>query len=558
MDKHAFALNSFSVKALAWQAAMVILLGTCASYQGALAPSHGPTGINTGAQLGVSYAMFADVHVMMAIGFGFLYTLLRRYAWSGVSINYVLCAFCLQWGLLCLGFWRNVRARYTGALPPDAFPAIPINLEGMINADYTVATVLISFGAVLGRLSPTQALWLAFFEVACSTANVVVCEHLGVADVGGSMVIHVFGAAFGLAFAAVLGDRALQGQGNGERALGTSRHNGTFAMIGTLFLFCFWPSFNGALLANDAQARAAMNTTLSICASVATAFALSKAIHGGRVFDMEHIQNATLAGGVAIGACCDMLLNPGAAAAVGAVAGVVSTYGFSYATPALKRAGLTDTCGIFNLHFLPGVLGGVASAIAAAGMAPSAGGWSAAAIKANFHGRGERSALVQGGFQMAMVVISAAWGAGAGAAVAWGVRGHSVVEPMADSFYEDAGLWNVPADAGEEAPELESAVALKLAQDRKRLGESCARARVKVWALRSRSFSAYPLLFLSPPSPPTQLPAHCPRAPSGGHLQGRGRCHWARDQRAQGPGAGAGAAGDAGGAAGEGGGAKRQ
>ena len=184
---------------------------------------------------------------------------------------------------------------------------------------------------------------------------------------------------------------------------------------------------------------------------------------------MEHIQNATLAGGVAIGACCDMLLNPGAAAATGAFAGILSTYGFSYASPALKRAGLTDTCGIFNLHFMPGVMGGVASAIAAAVVDP-AYGWPAAAIAANFHGRGERSALVQGGFQMAMTVISAAWGAGTGALVALAVRDHSVHEPIVNNFYEDAGLWNVPHDMGEEAPELENAVALKLAQQKKSLG----------------------------------------------------------------------------------------
>ena len=297
-SKGIFTPNSFSVKALLWQAAMIVLLATCATYQGALAPSAAPP---AAALLGVRYAMFMDTHVMMSMGFGFLYTLLRRYAWSGVSINLVLCAFVLQWGFLTLGFWERVHARYVGALSAPDFPAIPLTLESMITADYTVATVLISFGAVLGRVSPTQALVMAFFETIFCTANVVVAAHLGVADAGGSMLIHTFGASFGLAFAYVFGDRALAGQGNGEAALGTSRHNGTFAMIGTLLLFCFWPSFNGALLANDAQARAAINTTLSICASVATSFAASRAIHGGRYFDMEHVQNAVLAGGVVRG-----------------------------------------------------------------------------------------------------------------------------------------------------------------------------------------------------------------------------------------------------------------
>jgi ammonium transporter Rh len=303
---------------------------------------------------------------------------------------------------------------------------------------------------------------------------VVILTHLGVADAGGSMVIHVFGASFGLAFAYVFGDKAagsavLPPLGNGEKQLGTSRHNGTFAMIGTLFLFCFWPSFNGALLKGDAQQRAAINTTLAICASVATAFAASRAIFGGKHFDMEHIQNATLAGGVAIGAACDMLLNPGAALATGFFAGLLSVYGFSFATPALKRMGLTDTCGIFNLHFMPGLLGGVASAIAAAVVDP-AYGWPTSAIATHFPGRGSRSALVQGGFQMAMTVISLAWGAAAGALVAFAVRDTPAAEPMRDDFYEDGGSWNVPMDAGEEHAELENSVALMLASEKRRLG----------------------------------------------------------------------------------------
>ena len=119
------------------------------------------------------------------------------------------------------------------------------------------------------------------------------------------MIIHTFGAAFGLALAWAISDKANQGEmvkiGNGEDALGTSRHNGTFAMIGTIFLFCFWPSFNAALLDGASAGRTVVNTSLSIAASVTMSFALSKAIHSGRYLDMEHIHNATLPGGVAIG-----------------------------------------------------------------------------------------------------------------------------------------------------------------------------------------------------------------------------------------------------------------
>ena len=45
---------------------------------------------------------------------------------------------------------------------------------------------------------------------------------------------------------------------------------------------------------------------------------------------MEHLQNATLAGGVAVGACADLMLTPGGAVVVGALAGILSTCGFKY------------------------------------------------------------------------------------------------------------------------------------------------------------------------------------------------------------------------------------
>ena len=50
---------------------------------------------------------------------------------------------------------------------------------------------------------------------------------------------------------------------------------------------------------------------------------------------------------------------------LGMVAGLVSTLGFAFLQPALEATlGLRDTCGVLNLHGIPGVLGGIAAAIA--------------------------------------------------------------------------------------------------------------------------------------------------------------------------------------------------
>lgn len=75
-----------------------------------------------------------------------------------------------------------------------------------------------------------------------------------------------------------------------------------------------------------------------------------------------HVQNATLAGGVAVGSAANLYLTPAGALVIGIVTGCVSTVGFAYLQPALERnIGLKDTCGVHNLHGVPGLLGGFAA-----------------------------------------------------------------------------------------------------------------------------------------------------------------------------------------------------
>ena len=93
-------------------------------------------------------------------------------------------------------------------------------------------------------------------------------------------------------------------------------------MLGTLFLFIYWPSFNGALASaptaakgTSPQAFCVMNTVLALLGACLAAFAASAA--AGDKLDMVHIQNATLAGGVAIGSSANLLMPPAAALAGG-------------------------------------------------------------------------------------------------------------------------------------------------------------------------------------------------------------------------------------------------
>lgn len=81
---------------------------------------------------------------------------------------------------------------------------------------------------------------------------------------------------------------------------------------------------------------------------------------------MEIVLNSSIAGGVAIGCNADIIVQPFGAMLVGFVAGTISSFGYAYLSKFLQRTiYLHDTCGVHNLHGMPGVIGALASAIIA-------------------------------------------------------------------------------------------------------------------------------------------------------------------------------------------------
>ena len=88
----------------------------------------------------------------------------------------------------------------------------------MITGLYAVAAVLISFGAVIGKITPFQLLVMTVLELIFYSLNnqVFMISFFDIADIGGTIVIHEFGAFFGLAVSFVYGlpneaDKILQG-----------------------------------------------------------------------------------------------------------------------------------------------------------------------------------------------------------------------------------------------------------------------------------------------------------------------------------------------------------
>ncbi|XP_071074607.1 ammonium transporter Rh type A isoform X2 [Dasypus novemcinctus] len=347
---------------------------------------------------------------MIFIGFGFLMTFLKKYGFSSVGINLFIAALGLQWGTIVQGILHSHGKE------------IHIGIKNMINADFSTATVLISFGAVLGKTSPIQMLIMTIIEIAVFSGNeYLVGEIFQASDIGASMTIHAFGAYFGLAVALVLYRSGLRRHENQE----SEYHSELFAMIGTLFLWMFWPSFNSAIAdAGDKQYRAIVNTYFSLAACVLTAFAVSSFVGERGKLEMTHIQNATLAGGVAVGTCADMEIHPYSSMIIGGLAGIISVLGFKYLDPVFAtNLRIQDTCGVHNLHGLPGVVGGLAGIVA---VAMGASDKSTIAMQAAALGSSIGTAVV-GGLMTGLILKLPIWG-----------------QPPDQYCFDDSVYWEVP------------------------------------------------------------------------------------------------------------------
>lgn len=141
------------------------------------------------------YPMYTDIHVMMFIGFGFLMTFLRRYSFSSVGFNFVLCAFTLEWAVIVRGYlfdWITEESTFI------------VDVQSLATADFVSASILISMGAVLGKVNPTQLILMSFIEVPIQVVN----EYIGVrlfcaVDAGESMYVHMFGKSNRIEFDSV-------------------------------------------------------------------------------------------------------------------------------------------------------------------------------------------------------------------------------------------------------------------------------------------------------------------------------------------------------------------
>jgi ammonium transporter Rh len=304
------------------------------------------------------YGFAIHILAMLLVGFGFLMVFANRYGYSAVTGTYLVVA---------AGVPLYIALRASGVLSAESVDAHSI--RALLLAEFAVASALIAAGAVLGRVRLYQYALLACLMVPLYMLNerLVLDGGLGVTkgftDAAGSITIHAFGAYFGLGLAVALTSRQ-------QRSLEVSSDaaSNRFSMIGSMVLWLFWPSFCSAVVPPDQLAATAVNTVIALCGATLATYVFSSIFGKGKVA-IADMANAALAGGVAIGATCNVV--PVAFAfAIGVCSGALCVFGYAFVQPRLQRAlKIVDTCGVHNLHGMPGLLGGLAAVVILPGLA---------------------------------------------------------------------------------------------------------------------------------------------------------------------------------------------
>jgi ammonium transporter Rh len=185
----------------------------------------------------------------------------------------------------------------------------------------------------------------------------------GFVDSAGSIIIHAFGAYFGLGLAV-----ALTRENQLKKEIPGDVTSNRFSMIGSMVLWLFWPSFCCAVVPSEQVAATAVNTILALCGATISTCVASSVFNKGKVM-IGDIANAALAGGVSIGATCNVV-SAREALLIGALAGLLCVFGYAVVQARIKNlCRIVDTCGVHNLHGMPGLLGGLAAVIVIPGIA---------------------------------------------------------------------------------------------------------------------------------------------------------------------------------------------
>lgn len=337
---------------------------------------HESAGITAGTENildSLKYEKSIHILAMLLVGFGFLMVFVRKHGFTSVTATFLMVSVSIPLYMLIKSFGG------------EEFSMPTISIDTFIFAEFAAASLLIAIGAPLGRLKLDQYLLMAVLFIPAYIFNEWLLLESGLftgfVDVGGSIVIHAFGAYFGLGVVSNTLSKFAKGPESENNALSNQ-----FCLLGSMILWIFWPSFTSALVAPNEVVLTAINTVFALCGATLATYVFTRLLRGK--IEIEDIANAALAGGVAIGSGCNVV-SPGYAMLIGIAAGALSTIGYVWIAPKVEKLIKgTDTCGVHNLHGMPGILGGLTGAVISGNYGLQMGGILVTVILAFIFGKG--------------------------------------------------------------------------------------------------------------------------------------------------------------------------
>eukprot|EP00768_Dysnectes_brevis_P006331 gnl/Dysnectes_brevis/493_a546_5688.p1 GENE.gnl/Dysnectes_brevis/493_a546_5688~~gnl/Dysnectes_brevis/493_a546_5688.p1 ORF type:complete len:465 (-),score=179.11 gnl/Dysnectes_brevis/493_a546_5688:62-1456(-) len=396
--------------------------------------------------------LFVLVSLMLVVGFPLLMAFPGKWGFSALFFCYLLIALIFEWDLIC----QLVKEAIVHSIEEEEgdFHFNIGSIQGL-ESMFAIACILISFGVVEGRFSFAQYVVTALIEtvvytISCFFAAFLVPHWFGgkreFLDYGGSVLVHACGGIFGVFLS--IGQRKRSGRAKPEEAaredpIADAKSASTYisdqlSATGSLILWSLWPAFAAALVDAEQFGYNAVATLAAISASTVTTFGLSPLLRSKHIhlrMEAADLANSSLAGGVSVGALLGLDLPFGVLVLTGMAAGALSTFGYVHILPHVqkKNPSVRDVCGVFNLHMMPGILGGVLNILLIAFGATTKVIGGLAEWESN-------QALLQLVSMLVVMFISALGGLGTGALVA-------KMDPLdAAENFEDQITFEVPAD----------------------------------------------------------------------------------------------------------------
>jgi ammonium transporter Rh len=153
--------------------------------------------------------------------------------------------------------------------------------------------------------------------------------------------------------------------------------------------------------------------------------------------------NLSLFSYLAVGTIADKIIGPAGAMAVGTIAGILSTVGFRFIKSTIQKFRVHDTCGVNNLHGMPGLLAGIFGIILA--FFPAYSLYKDNLLGVCWHGE-DRSYLGQVGYQALALLVTIAIAVIGGILTGIILRLPLLSDEVPSSYFNDQQHWETPDD----------------------------------------------------------------------------------------------------------------